>query len=148
MLTDIFFIIAVAVGALIIFAILINYIRNIPIKNAAVTVTLILIGFLLISSPLWANITMKSQNFEVKLLRDISTKQFSNYIKLAEVAEKSLNADAASELRSKIDELEVLLEELKKPSEAKLTKGEIQILKDALGKTEVITQYAVAGPRS
>ena len=144
---NIFFIAAVAIGALIIFTVLINGLRSKPIVNAAVTLTLILIGFLLISSPLWKNITMKGQNFEVKLFRDITTKQFKNYIEMAEIAEKSLNKESASELRSQIDDLKMQLEELKKPTTLKLNTSQIQLFLKATRNMEITTKTAVAGIR-
>jgi len=115
---------AVAIGAVVLGAVVWRYVRFTDQKNTTLSVTLGLIGFILVSSPLWASIVVKGPQWEVSLLREQSTKQAEQYLGLLEAYQKALPEPQAQEVSPAVSRLRSSLEELKevRDNEEKLKK--------------------------
>jgi len=141
-----FMILAVILGTLVLVAVLINYMRNVPLQSVTVTSTLILIGFVLVSSPLWGSISLKARDFELALLRDYSETQLRGYVQLLEDYQRLLEPAKARVLSKDLSALKRTLVTLEKGSATVTTEQKIRTIRDA-SKVFIKTTNAILAVR-
>ena len=146
MYSNAFMILAVILGTLALVAVLINYMRNVPLQSVTVTSTLILIGFVLVSSPLWGSISLKGRDFELALLRENSETQLRGYVQLLEDYQRLLEPAKAQALSQNLTALKQSLRDLEQEPSTRVSEQEIRKIRDAT-KLIIRTQNVVAGVR-
>lgn len=129
---------AVTIGGIILGAVVFRYLRLTEHKDPLLSTTLVLIGFILVSSPLWASIVVKGPQWEVSLLKKQSTKQAENYLALLEAYQKALPPIKAQEVSPDITQFRISIENLKK---AQNKKEELKKLQEiAEQSAEIVTK--------
>ena len=136
-----FLIAAVVLGALVLAAVLWNFVRPGTQQNVILATTLSLIGFTLVSSPLWASIAIKGPQWEISLLRQQSEVQIQSYIELLDAYQKVLSPDKASIISPAVQSFKSSVKEL---GSEKLDKDRIKKIEDIL-KTVTSIAVGVAG---
>ena len=107
-----FVIVAVIVGSAVLGAVLWNFTRQQMTQSIILATTLSLIGFTLVSSPLWSSIAIKGPEWELSLLREQTETQLRNYVKLLEAYKKLIPPEKAELITPAIEELKSSMEEL------------------------------------
>jgi hypothetical protein len=114
-----FFVTAVIFGGLILIAILVNYVRNIHEHNSVFSTTLVVAGFILVSSPLWTAIDVRGSDWEINLVRESSEKQLENYLELVALLEKSLTPEQKKGIEPTLRNLEESLKQVRSEQESR-----------------------------
>ncbi len=109
-----FLIVAVIVGAAVLGTVLLRYVRQTSQSELALSTTLVLVGFTLISTPLWTSIAVKGPKWEVSLLKEQSMNQAADYLALAEAYEKVVPRAQAEKISPAVSELRGALESVDK----------------------------------
>ncbi|MCP5076661.1 MAG: hypothetical protein GY951_01180 [Psychromonas sp.] len=123
-----FLIVAVIVGAAVLGTVLWRYIRQTSQGELALSTTLVLVGFILISTPLWTSIVVKGSAWEISLLNKRSVNQAENYLSLAEAYAKAVPKAQAEKISPAVSELRGALENVgKEVDEAEKAKRVIEI---------------------
>ncbi len=119
--------IAVGIGALLIFAVVINFLRHNTQSKQSLSVVLTLIGFAFVGSPLWAKIVIKTDDFELSLLRDENKQliaqqesQITNYTSLLSAYQKNLPPAKAEKLTANILHLKEVIQVARENKDKKL----------------------------
>ena len=107
-----FLISAVVLGALVLAAVLWNFIRPGMQQSVILSTTLSLIGFTLVSSPLWASIAIKGPQWEISLLRQQTEVQIQNYQELLDAYQRVLPPDKASTISPTVQGFKSSVKEL------------------------------------
>lgn len=107
-----FVIVAVIVGSTVLGAVLWNFTRQQMTQSVILATTLSLIGFTLVSSPLWSSIAIKGPEWELSLLREQTETQLRNYVKLLEAYQKLIPPEKAELITPTIEELKSSMEKL------------------------------------
>lgn len=113
-----FLISVVGIGSVVLGSVVCRYLRLAGQRDTILSTTLGLIGFVLVSSPLWTSIVVKGPQWEVSLLREQSTKQVEQYLALLEAYQKALPAAQAQEMSPEVTQVKSAVEELKKVRDA------------------------------
>ena len=107
-----FLIVAVIIGSAVLGSVLWNFTRQQMTQSVILATTLSLIGFTLVSSPLWSSIAIKGPEWELSLLREQTETQLRNYVKLLEAYKKLIPPEKAELITPTIEELKSSMEEL------------------------------------
>lgn len=115
----IYTIIAVIIGIIVMGAVVWRYLSPTGQINTVLSTTLALLGFVLISSPLWSSIVVKGPQWELSLLKEQSTKQAEEYLALLEAYQETLPPAKVKEVSPKVTQLRISIENLRKAQNKK-----------------------------
>lgn len=134
MLSPIFFIVGVTLGAALLLAVVWRYLRG-PSDATTVSITLAVLGFALVGSPLWANIVVKSNTVELSLLRDCqqqAAQSADETAKLLDVVREQAPPAKAEQLQPLVNQAHRSVEQLKLP-ETQAPEEHAKRLREAVG---------------
>ena len=109
-----FFVVAVIIGSLVLGSVLWNYLRHVAQQSLMLSTTLCLIGFALVSSPLWGSIAIKGPQWEVTLLKRQSVAQAQSYLEILEAYQKLLPPQQAAQIAPAVKDFRASVQDLKK----------------------------------
>ena len=105
-----FLIFVVIAGGIILAAVLWRYLRATSQREGILSTTLVLVGFTLVSTPLWGSIVVKGPQWELSLLREKSENLAKEYVTLFEKYQNAVPQPEAIQLSPKVAELRKLRE--------------------------------------
>ena len=114
------FVVSVTIGSIVLGSVLWNYLRQFAQQSVVLSTSLSLIGFVLISSPLWGTIVMKGPQWEVTLLEKRSETQAQKYLELVEAYQKLLSPQKAAQIAPTVNDLRASVQEKKIDETVKL----------------------------
>ena len=117
MLSPVFFIAAVVLGSAVLLAVVWRYLRG-PSDATTISLTLAVLGFALVGSPLWASIVIKSNSVELSLLRDCqqqAAQSADQTAKLLDVVREQAPPATAAQLQPLVDQAHQSVAQLKLP---------------------------------
>ena len=111
------FVAAVSIGSIVLGSVLWNYLRQLAQQSLVLSTTLSLIGFTLVSSPLWGSIVVKGPQWEVTLLKKQTVDQAQSILDLAEAYQKRLPPQQATQIAPTVNELRASVQDLKRTTD-------------------------------
>jgi hypothetical protein len=123
-----------------------RYLRVTVQRDPLLSTTLTLIGFVLVSSPIWTSIVVKGPQWELSLLREQSTKQAEQYLALLEAYQKALPAAQAREISPAVGQVRNSVGELRKARDKEEQLKKLQEV--AKSATEITTKVIALTVRS
>ena len=143
--TEAFFIIGISVGILMIISVLWVLMKGKAKENRAILTTLILLGFVLISSPLWNQIVIKGQKWEFALYREIINDQTVKTAELIKNIEKNeKDAKVREELKRQREEIRKLGNQLQQLALSDKNRSQAEaIAKELSSRTSKAVELAV-----
>lgn len=84
--------VSVLFGAVLLSAVIFKYVQKDGISNNVITSLFSIIGFILISSPVWNNISIKANGTEFQLIRE-TTQQMNDYARILQQYQEVASRD-------------------------------------------------------
>jgi len=107
--SQVYFIIAIIVGVVMILTVLWCLVQEKTPQKRAILISLILLGSLLVSCPLWTRVIVKGPKWELTLYREIAKDQGEKTTNLIENLEEYIkNEEVAQELKKQREEIVAL----------------------------------------
>lgn len=129
-----FFAVAVATGAVVLAAVLWIFIRAPVQRSVVLSTTLTLVGFALVSTPLWGSIAIKGPQWEITLLKQRSEMQLKNNLELLQVLQKSLPPEKAVQIAPEVNQAQQSVNDIQKTEGEKERAKKIQDAVTAVAK--------------
>jgi hypothetical protein len=129
-----FFAVAVVIGAIVLAAVLWIFIRATVERSVVLSTTLTLVGFALVSTPLWGSIAIKGPQWEITLLRQTSEKQLETILELLQALQKSLPPDKAAQISPEVNRVQQSVNDLQRLDEERERVNKIQEAVNAIAK--------------
>lgn len=135
-----FFAVAVAIGAVVLAAVLWIFIRATVQRSVVLSTTLTLVGFVLVSTPLWRSIAIKGPQWEITLLKQTSETQLQNNLELLQTLKKSLPPDKAAQIAPEVNRVQQSVNDIQNTEGEKERAKKVQEAVSAMSKlTATIT---------
>ena len=112
MVESTFFVFACVVGTSLLASVLWRFLRTTAHEATVLSTTLSLLGFILVSSPLWGSIVVKGPQWEISLLRNTVKSQAESNAQILSSLSRDLPPEKARLLVRKEEELSELQAEL------------------------------------
>jgi hypothetical protein len=116
-----------------------NYLRHIAQQAIVLSTTLSLIGFVLVSSPLWGSIIVKGPQWEISLLKQQAAAQAENNLKLVEAYQRRLPPQQAAQIAPTVDQLRASVQRLQQVTDDTKKTAEVLRLTEQLTSTVIKT---------
>lgn len=126
---------AVGIGSIVLGSVLWNYLRQIAQQAVVLSTTLSLVGFILVSSPLWGSIIVKGPQWEISLLRQQAAAQAESNLKLVEAYQRRLPPQQATQIAPTVDQLRASVQRLQKATDDTKKTAEVLRLTEQLTST-------------
>ncbi|MFL0800766.1 MAG: hypothetical protein K6L80_09985 [Agarilytica sp.] len=141
-------VISVIFGGVLLSAVVFKYLQREGVANVPLTCFLTLFGFALVASPAWTNISWKSKDIELQLVRE-TTRQMNDYVRILNgydnLSRRDLDWEPDSPQNIRFASLANDLRSQKIKIEAVLSEGNMeQIIKETKLGTELIENIANA----
>jgi hypothetical protein len=131
-----FFIVAVALGAVVLLAVVWAYVRGETNGVTALSITLSVLGFALVGSRLWASIVVKTDTVELSLLRECqqqAVQSADETANLLEVVKDQAPPPKAAQLQPIVEQARQSVEQLRVPEASQPPEEHVRRLREAVG---------------
>ncbi len=139
---QLYFTVAVVMGTIVLTFVLFDFVKGTKVHPRGLPFTLTLIGSILVSSPLWSQISIKGENFEIGLYRDYS-RQVAQNIELIDNLKEYIERTGNAKTVQNLEEQRAEIASLKERLDRVVTSKNIEDVKQISEKLSSATEKAV-----